>query len=187
MLGIDEDVAVLHAVLRRADKKIATAESVTAGHLQALIGGRAGASDVFCGGITAYSIEEKVKILKVDRPHAETVNCVSDRVVREMARGATTRFKCGVTVATTGYAEISKAGSPHAWMAVKIGEEVSTRCARGEGTRIEVQIGFARDAIRLLVDSLRALVDTESLDATGESLRLAMLCEEPWLEGKTPG
>lgn len=91
---------------------VATAESLTAGHVQALIASASGASNFFCGGITAYNIDQKVKHLGVDRTHAEQVNCVSLRVAEEMARGATRLFDADIGVATTGYAEPT--GSPNA-------------------------------------------------------------------------
>lgn len=67
---------------------LAVAESLTAGNVQAQIAGVSGASGYFLGGVTAYSIEEKVRLLGVNRAGAKKVNCVSARVAEEMARGA---------------------------------------------------------------------------------------------------
>lgn len=90
---------------------LAVAESMTAGNLQARVAAVSGASAYFCGGMTAYTIEQKVRLLGIDRAEAERTNCVSAEVARQMARGACVRFDADVAVATTGYAEPS---APHA-------------------------------------------------------------------------
>jgi nicotinamide-nucleotide amidase len=80
-----------------------------------------GASGYFLGGITAYSLAEKVRHLGVNRAHAKRVNCVSQRVAVEMAEGACALFGADLAVATTGYAEPSpadKVKAPMAWWAL---------------------------------------------------------------------
>jgi nicotinamide-nucleotide amidase len=106
---------------RAPDLRIAVAESVTCGHLQARIGGISGASRFFLGGITTYSLEQKIRHLGVRRDIAEPVNCVSEAVARAMARGACDLFGCGLALATTGYAEPSvewNVPQPFAWWAL---------------------------------------------------------------------
>lgn len=100
---------------------LAVAESLTAGNLQARIASVSGASGYFLGGVTAYTLAQKVKLLGVDRRHAKAVNCVSARVAEEMALGACGLLGADVGVATTGYAEASPADgvtAPMAWWAV---------------------------------------------------------------------
>src|SRR5205085_7030028 len=84
---------------------LAVAESLTSGHVQSGVGAISGASNFFLGGITAYSLEEKVNLLGVDRRAARKVDCVSAEVAREMARGVCRVFGSELGVATTGYAE----------------------------------------------------------------------------------
>ncbi|ACB74782.1 CinA family protein [Opitutus terrae] len=99
---------------------LAVAESMTAGNLQARVAAVSGASAYFRGGMTAYTIEQKVRLLGIDRAEAERTNCVSVEVARQMARGACARFDADVAVATTGYAEPSKPNGvavPFAWWA----------------------------------------------------------------------
>ena len=114
--------AELKALLLAEPKlTLAVAESLTAGNVQAQIAGVSGASGYFLGGVTAYSIEEKVRLLGVNRAGAKKVNCVSARVAEEMARGAADLFGADLAVATTGYAEPSAAdgvASPMAWWAI---------------------------------------------------------------------
>jgi nicotinamide-nucleotide amidase len=84
---------------------LAVAESLTSGRVQAAVGAASGASNYFLGGLTVYSIDQKVRLLHVDRHHAEGVNAVSARVAEEMARGVAQLFGSDYSISTTGYAE----------------------------------------------------------------------------------
>ncbi len=100
---------------------LAVAESLTAGHVQTRVGAISGASNFFLGGITAYSLTQKVKHLGVDRAAAKRVNCVSAEVAEQMARGACALFDADIGLATTGYAEPSPengVADPYAWWAL---------------------------------------------------------------------
>jgi nicotinamide-nucleotide amidase len=115
-------IADLKSLMLRAPRlTLAAAESLTCGHVQAKVGEISGASDFFLGGITAYSLEQKVRHLRVKRAAAERVNCVSEQVAEEMARGASKLFGSDLGVATTGYAEPSAEDGvrdPFAWWAL---------------------------------------------------------------------
>jgi nicotinamide-nucleotide amidase len=98
---------------------VAVAESLTCGRVQAALGAASGASDYFLGGVTAYTLDQKVRVLGVDRRAARKVHCVSEDVSRAMARGAATLFGAQVAVATTGYAEpAADVPEPYAWWAL---------------------------------------------------------------------
>ena len=84
---------------------VVAAESLTAGMVQSALASVSGSSAYFLGGLTVYTLEQKVKLLKVNRTHAQRVNCVSPRVAYEMARGAQKLFGATYGIATTGYAE----------------------------------------------------------------------------------
>ncbi|MDB6126431.1 MAG: damage-inducible protein CinA, partial [Verrucomicrobia bacterium] len=75
-------------MLQKPRLTLAVAESLTCGQVQARIGAISGASEFFLGGITAYTLDAKVKHLGVKRAPAKRVDCVSANVAREMARGA---------------------------------------------------------------------------------------------------
>jgi nicotinamide-nucleotide amidase len=144
--------------------KLAVAESMTGGRVQARIVEVSGASEFFLGGVTTYSIEQKVKLLGVDRGHALAVNGVSGRVAGEMASGACRLFGADFAVATTGYAEPALAlgvSVPFGWVAVARisgGEPNVVYCERVEcpgATRIEVQTRVADAALAALVARLR--------------------------------
>ena len=115
---VDELKALL---LQTPRLTVAAAESLTCGRVQTTIGAVSGASEFFCGGITAYSLDQKVRHLGVDRTAARPVNAVSAAVAEQMARGACALFTSDLGVATTGYAEASNADGvthPFAWWAI---------------------------------------------------------------------
>jgi len=96
---------IIHRQLLGRGLTIAVAESVTAGLLQSKIAETPGSSAYFLGGVTAYTLDQKVQHLGVDQKHAEAHNCVSRQVAEDMAFGVTLMFGADVGVATTGYAE----------------------------------------------------------------------------------
>lgn len=123
-------------LLRPPRLTLAAAESLTCGRVAARIGAVPGASEYFLGGVTAYTLAQKVKLLGVNRAHARRVNCVSRRVAVEMAAGAGALFGADLAVATTGYAEPSPADgvkTPRAWWAL---------CHRRRGGRAVLVSGF---------------------------------------------
>lgn len=147
-------------MLRPPRFTLAVAESLTCGHLQAQIGATPGASEYFLGGITVYSLAQKVRLLGVNRPHAVRVNGVSQRVAVEMAQGACALFGADLALATTGYAQTNRDAAvtvPQAWWAL---------CHRRRGGRMQVISEFVtvpgaqRVAVQARVAAvvLRALV-----------------------------
>jgi nicotinamide-nucleotide amidase len=151
-------------MLRKLRLTLAVAESLTCGRVQAAIGAVSGASEYFLGGVTAYSLAQKVSLLGVNRAHARSVNCVSQRVAVEMARGACERFGADVAVATTGYAEPDRGAgvkAPMAWWAlchVRRGGRAAVISGQVEmpGTkRVQAQERVTAEVLRQLVAYLR--------------------------------
>lgn len=149
--------------LREPKLTLAVAESLTCGNLQAHIGRISGASNFFLGGITAYTIDQKVRHLGVNRESAAAVNCVSAEVAEQMARGAAELFKADIALATTGYAEPSPEEGvtvPFAWWALAHrrhgGRHVqSKRIECKDAARVQVQAQVTVAAITGLLDYLR--------------------------------
>jgi nicotinamide-nucleotide amidase len=115
MASMDDLKAIM---LRGPRLTLAVAESLTGGRLQARITSISGASEFFLGGMTAYSLDQKVRHLGVNRAEAEAVNSVSAGVAEQMARGACEHFGADVAAATTGYAEPAakwNVAAPFAW------------------------------------------------------------------------
>jgi nicotinamide-nucleotide amidase len=87
-----------------AGRRIATAESCTAGLVAARLTDRPGSSDYVMGGVVAYSNEAKAELLGVDPALIEAHGAVSEPVAEAMAAGALQRFGADTAVATTGIA-----------------------------------------------------------------------------------
>lgn len=161
MLTLAQELKQL--MLREPRWTVAAAESLTSGHVQALIGSVSGASNYFRGGITAYSLEQKATHLTVDRAEARAVNCVSGKIAEQMARGVAQKFGTTWGVATTGYAEPSPAdgvAAPFAWLGfygLIAGNEIlfSKRFECEAMSRVDVQQRVAQEAVRQLVDCVR--------------------------------
>ena len=83
---------------------IAVAESVTGGLLQFALSGIIDAATFYQGGITAYNISQKCRLLSIDPYHAMQVNCVSDQVAFEMASNVSLHFNSDWGIGITGYA-----------------------------------------------------------------------------------
>ena len=96
---IDDQVAAL-----LAGRKIATAESCTAGLIAARLTDRAGSSDYVMGGAVVYSNAAKSNVLGVDPALIAEHGAVSEPVAEAMAAGALRQFGADVAVATTGIA-----------------------------------------------------------------------------------
>jgi competence/damage-inducible protein CinA-like protein len=87
-----------------AGRRVATAESCTAGLLAARLTERPGSSAYVAGGVVAYANEAKVDLLDVDPQLIETHGAVSEPVAEAMAAGALKRFDADTAVAITGIA-----------------------------------------------------------------------------------
>jgi nicotinamide-nucleotide amidase len=97
--NVDDQVAQL-----LAGRRIATAESCTAGLLAARLTDRPGSSDYVMGGVVSYSNEAKAQLLGVDPALIEAHGAVSEPVAEAMAAGALQRFGADTAVAITGIA-----------------------------------------------------------------------------------
>ena len=96
---VDDQVAQL-----LAGRRIATAESCTAGLLAARLTERAGSSAYVAGGVVAYANEAKVELLGVDPELIERHGAVSEPVAEAMAAGALERLGADTAIAITGIA-----------------------------------------------------------------------------------
>lgn len=144
-------ISTIHQRLRERGWMCAVAESLTGGRVQSLLTSVSGASDVFAGGMTVYTIDQKVALLNVDRDEAVACNAVSESIASAMVRGVCTKFGCDCGVATTGYAEpYESVATPFGWVAVSLDGVVSTRRITATGTRTVVQQEIADGAVDFL-------------------------------------
>jgi nicotinamide-nucleotide amidase len=108
--------------LRKSGETLSTAESITGGSISSTLVGVPGASDVFKGGITAYSDEVKVAQLNVDPKLIEKYSAISEQVADAMAQGAVETFNTTWAIATTGVAGPGPVGVHEAgtvWLSIR--------------------------------------------------------------------
>lgn len=91
-------------ILMEKNQTVATAESFTAGAIAAALTSVSGSSGYFKGGIVAYSVELKEKLLQVDKSFAQKNGVVNKEVAMQMARGVMELTKCDVGLSSTGVA-----------------------------------------------------------------------------------
>ena len=124
------DAAELLDICRRADIKLATAESCTGGLIVGCLTEIAGSSDVVDRGFVTYSNEAKTDLVGVPNMLIAMKGAVSEPVARAMAEGALSRSMADVTVAVTGVA-----GPGGGTAAKPVGLVYLGACRRGEDPR----------------------------------------------------
>ncbi len=154
--SVDDQVASL-----LSGRRIATAESCTAGLMAARLTERPGSSDYVVGGVVAYANEAKADVLGVDAALIEKHGAVSEPVAEAMAEGALRRFGADTAVAITGVAgpgggtKEKPVGT--VCFSVKLaGKRGQTRTLRLPGNRSDVRERSTTVAMHLL---RRALLD----------------------------
>jgi nicotinamide-nucleotide amidase len=154
---IDDQVAGL-----LAGRRIATAESCTAGMLAARLTDRPGSSAYVVGGVVSYANEAKSELLGVDPALIAEHGAVSAEVARAMAAGALQRLAADTAVAITGVAgpgggtDEKPVGT--VWFCVMLDDGQSvTRCVRVPGERADVRERSTTVAMHLL---RRALLES---------------------------
>ena len=147
---VDEQVAGL-----LTGRRVATAESCTAGMLAARLTDRAGSSAYVAGGVIAYANEAKMALLDVDGHVIAEHGAVSAEVAEAMADGALARFGADTAVAITGVAGPGggTADKPvgTVWFCVKVSDGTTvTRCVQVPGERADVRDRSTTVAMHLL-------------------------------------
>ncbi len=84
--------------------RLATAESCTGGLVGAELTAVPGASDVYAGGVVAYSNDVKQRVLGVPASVLERNGAVSAETASEMAKGVLRKLEADVALAVTGVA-----------------------------------------------------------------------------------
>jgi nicotinamide-nucleotide amidase len=144
-------------------RRIATAESCTAGLLAARLTDRAGSSDYVMGGVVSYSNQAKAELLGVDPALIEAHGAVSEPVAEAMAAGALRRFGADTAVAITGIAGPG-GGTPEkpvgtVCFTVQLADgPIATRTIRLPGNRSDIRERSTTVAMHML---LRALSDAK--------------------------
>jgi nicotinamide-nucleotide amidase len=136
---------------------VATAESLTAGMVAAVLADTPGASAMLRGGVIAYANSVKEEVLGVSRSLLDAVGSVDGQVAAAMASGA--RAACGadVGVATTGVA----GPDPHdgkpvgtVYIGVATAGGATSYAYRFEGARQEIRALACGAALERLLGAL---------------------------------
>jgi nicotinamide-nucleotide amidase len=156
----DGDLAELFLEMCRAKKKrIAVAESCTGGLLGARLTAIPGSSDVFVGGVIAYSNDVKLRELGVPQSDLEAHGAVSEAVVRAMATGAQKKFGVEVAMSISGVAGPGGGTKEKpvglVWVAAAVGDRVDARSFQSVGDRNEVRHRGAQAAMELARRALK--------------------------------
>lgn len=143
------------SLLQSSGWSLAVGESCTGGALAARIIRVPGASEVFIGGIVAYSNEAKTSHLGVGADLLRRKGAVSGEVALAMAQGARRAFRTAVGVGVTGIAGPT-GGTPEkpvgtVFAAVAAPELETGRRFRFSGERVRIQtfaVAFILDLLR---------------------------------------
>ena len=104
--GVDADSLeqVVSELLRSQGKTLAAAESCTGGLLAARMTEIPGASDVFRGGATVYTVDAKAELLGIKRKFIEENGVVSAAVAAKMAKKIRKKLGADFGIGITGWA-----------------------------------------------------------------------------------
>lgn len=156
----DTDLAaVVLDRLRRRGLHLGTAESCTGGLVGVRLTEVSGSSDVYRGGVVAYSNELKTSLLGVPPALIEAHGAVSEAVVRAMAEGALSRLGVDVALAVTGIAGPGGGSAEKpvgtVWLGLASAGTTEARGALFVGTRHEIRVRAAQAALFLAARNLR--------------------------------
>jgi nicotinamide-nucleotide amidase len=105
--GLDDDRSLEKRVgelLKKNNKTIGTAESITGGKISATMVSIEGSSAYYKGSFVTYSAETKINLLGVLPETIQKYSVVSKEVALEMAKGAKERLQTNYAIAVTGNA-----------------------------------------------------------------------------------
>ena len=105
--GYGEETSLASVVvegLKKRQKSITAAESLTAGLFQTTLADFSGVSAIFNGGFVTYSLEEKSKMLDISERELKKHGVVSEFTARKMAEQARLKTQSDYGVSLTGVA-----------------------------------------------------------------------------------
>ena len=128
--GYGEETSLASVVveeLKKRQKSITAAESLTAGLFQATLADFSGVSAIFNGGFVTYSLEEKSKMLDISEQELKEYGVVSEFTARKMAEQARLKTQSDYGVSLTGVAgPDSLEGHPAGTVFIGLAQEQGT-------------------------------------------------------------
>jgi len=156
IFGSDDETMenVVGSMLRQAGKTVSVAESCTGGLLGQRLTSVPGSSDYFKGGMTAYSNEVKMKLLKVPPDAIRIFGAVSKEVAEAMAENVRKIMETDFGLGITGIAgpDGGTAEKPVGLVHIVLSAEGQTfhRECRFTGTREAVRLRASQVAMNML-------------------------------------
>lgn len=164
---VDGAARELGGIFKDAGLTLALAESCTGGLVAALLTDLPGSSAYFVGGVVAYSNSAKEKLLGVPSDLLAEHGAVSAEVAEAMAGGARSRFGADLAASVTGIAGPDADGTSKpiglTYVAVATPSETSSREFRFNGDRWENRRDGAKEAIKMLAQTARSMVERDSV------------------------
>jgi PncC family amidohydrolase len=145
--------------LKNKNRTLAVAESCTGGWLGKSITDVSGASDVFSGGVIAYSNDIKRKVLKVSGKTLLQTGAVSKKTAKAMARGVKRLLGSSYAVSITGIAGPTGGMKTKpvglVWVAVSTPSKTKARHFNFKGGRHRIRSNAVTQALRFLLHEIR--------------------------------
>ena len=159
--GYGEETSLASVVveeLKKRQKSITAAESLTAGLFQATLADFSGVSAIFNGGFVTYSLEEKSKMLDIPDRELKEHGVVSEFTARKMAEQARLKTQSNYGVSLTGVAgPDSLEGHPAGTVFIGLAQEQGTEVIKvniGGRSRADVRHIAAMHAFNLVRKAL---------------------------------
>ena len=159
--GYGEETSLASVVveeLKKRQKSITAAESLTAGLFQATLADFSGVSAIFNGGFVTYSLEEKSKMLDISEQELKEYGVVSEFTARKMAEQARLKTQSDYGVSLTGVAgPDSLEGHPAGTAFIGLAQEQGTEVIKvniGGRSRADVRRIAAMHAFNLVRKAL---------------------------------
>jgi PncC family amidohydrolase len=160
----EELASALGRALQQQGLRIATAESCTGGRIAASLTGVQDAAEFFAGGIVAYSVDAKLRLLGLHPSLLRNEGTVSERVAAAMASSIRRTLRSDIGVAVTGVVGDATEGKPPGliYAGVAVQGRVVVRERQGdEGPEANLLAGVAL-GLRACLDTLSAKVSHSS-------------------------
>ena len=161
IFGTDDQTlpSILVSLLKERGQTVAVAESMTGGQIQSFLTDIPGASEILRGGVVAYTVDVKTKVVGVPAETIEQHGVVSEEVARAMAEGVRQLTGADWAISTTGEAgpnptSQSKLGTVCIGLCGPDGSEAHTREYFGDRELVKKRAALA--SIDLLRRKLRS-------------------------------
>lgn len=149
---------ILGELLARQKKTLAVAESCTGGSIANLVTNIPGSSVYFMGGVTAYSNQAKIGILKVPERIVQEEGVVSRSCAIAMAQNVRVIFHADIGIGLTGIAGPDGGSTQKpvgsVYIAVTDGEKTICKLFRYEGDRMQIKEKASETALRMVKELL---------------------------------